>query len=305
MDMKLRTRTWSRPSRGVLGALASIALAAVACGGSELEQNDLGNTTVSDSTERTSLIQEDGEVDPFIAGHWLGEAEDLFSPPGADGRRPPYTFPSGSKQVTLDLSFGDPLQNILSPAVAGRITFGAGPVPEPTAGGVYPPGLTQTYGDLAAIPPLEGFAYNLAQASGAANGALPVGYTATQSYRDWCPMQPARSDGSGNFDCITEILPPDLPPSGALCSSRQSIKDPTSGITFGKNLSYDCSVHWLCQACQCSKTGCMASYSEPPVQLWLIRSGQDLLGNFARAVFDYGDGQNYLPVGNVRFQRQN
>ena len=311
METKLKNRSCcrqpARPSQVLLGTLVGVSLAAVACGGSELEQRDLGNTTVSDSTERTSLIHEDKSIDPFIAGHWLGEAEDLFSPPGPDGKRPTYTFPSGSKQVTLDLSFGDPLQNVFPPNVAGRITFGEGPVPEPTAGVVYPPGITHTYGDLATIPPLEGFAYSLLNdrmSSSAANGAFPVGYIATQSYTDWCPLQPARLDVSGNFDCITPLVPPDVPASGGSCNDRQEVKDPTTGITFGTNLSYDCSLKWLCQACQCAKKGCTVAFSERPVQLWLMRSGEDLLGNFVRAVFDYGDGQNYLPVGNVRFKRQ-
>jgi len=308
MEIKLSTRTWSHPSRRLSSALAGVWLAAVACGGSELEQRDLGNTTVLDSTERTPLLQEDGDVDPFIAGHWLGEAEDLFSPPGPDGKRPPYTFPSGSRQITLDLSFGDPLQNItILSIVAGRITFGEGLVPQPAAGEVYPPSVRQTSGDLATIPPLEGFAYNLTETrmgDGAANGALLVGYTASQSYVDWCPLQPARLNSSGDFDCITPAERDDVPPDHGFCTSRETAKDPTSGITFGTNLRYDCTIGWLCQACQCSKTGCTAALSEAPVQLWLIRSGEELLGNFVRAVFDYGDGTNYLPVGNVRFRRQ-
>jgi hypothetical protein len=41
----------------------------------------------------------------------------------------------------------------------------------------------------------------------------------------------------------------------------------------------------------------------PTRQLFLSRSGEDLIGSLVRAVFDYGSTQ-YLPVGNVRFQRR-
>jgi hypothetical protein len=315
MEMKPKTRLWSRPPRLLLAALAGSSLAAVACGGNELVQRDLGNTNVPDSAERTPVVKEDGEIDRFVAGRWLGQAEDLFRPPGPDGVRPSYTFPSGSKQITLDLVFGDPAQNLLPSSLGGAITFGEGPVPEPAAGVFYPPGISPREGDLAAIPPLEGFSYRVLQQQGTptptTTGALAVGYGAGQSYADWCALQPPRGDVSGTFDCITPLLPPYDAPSRVSCTDRQEAKDPTSGITFGMNLHYDCNLGWLCGrsghgpgACTCTQKGCAGNYYEGPVQLWLIRSGEDLLGSFVGAVFDYGDPEDYLPVSTVHFKRE-
>jgi hypothetical protein len=247
---------------------------------------------------------EGGSIDPFALGHWVGQAEDLFSPPGPDGDRPPYTFPSGATQMLLDLSLVNPAAP--NEGITGQIIFGEGHMPEPMSGVAYPPGLDATRtstleAGAASLPPFEGFSYFLRQSSyggapeqGMAAGALALEYSANESYADWCAVQPTRSDGAGNFDCLTPIPRDSIPPSGATCTSRES----------GGVVRYDCGVGYICQAmCACTRTGCRPAQNST-VQLWLVREGAGLDGTFGRAVFDYGDAVRFLPVGNVRFQRQ-
>lgn len=274
-----------------------MSLAAVACGGSELEHKDLGNTTASfDPSDRTPLVTSDSVLDPFVAGHWVGRAEDLFSPPGPDGARLPYTFPSGSQQITLDLSLTGAMQTSAAQPT-GHITFGEGIVPEPAAGVVYPPGIhPSTPASLTAAPPIEGFTYTVDSPGAFSSdaGALSIIYYAGEAYTDWCPLQPSNYE-FGKYDCITPGPEPStLPPTG-WCAEQ----DPTTFI------HYDCRFRWLCQACSCSAAGCQVTYGYGDgIELLLMRSGADLLGTFVSALFDYGSGTEYLPVGNVRFQRQ-
>jgi hypothetical protein len=308
MEMKPKTRLGSRPPRLLLAALAGSSLAAVACGGSELEQRDLGNTSVldkgtehSDPNERIPVILADGWIDTFVEGHWVGQAEDLFSPAGPSGERPTYTFPSGSTQISLDLSLSDPT------FPTGQITFGEGAVPKPAAGVPYPPGFdAQLAGDAAGLggvdlplPPLEGFSYGVLESiwrlsddkSGVAAGALAVGYAANASYADWCALQPSEPNGT-SFDCIS----PSPLGKDAACTRNGPDTD----------LHFDCRLGSLCEArnvCTCVERGCQAAAASI-VQLWLMRSGENLIGSFVGAVFDYGGGGRFLPVGNVRFQRE-
>ncbi len=257
-----------------------------ACGGNELEQRDLGDTgtgSAFDPSERSSVVTSDGKLDSFVEGHWVGRAEDMFRPADAEGQRPAYVFPSGSTEITLDLSMEEPTFQQLG----GQIVFGQGPVPEPAPGAVYPAGLQSGIsGDLSAAPPLEGFAYRVLGYA-VPDGVLWISYTPAESYRDWCPLQPSRFV-DGRYTCVT--LSPD-PSAGC------------NGEEMKHRVHYDCRLDWLCQACTCTDTGCTVAFGGPPAQLFLSRSGEDLIGSLVRAVFDYGSTQ-YLPVGNVRFQRR-
>jgi hypothetical protein len=246
-------------------------------------------------------VASDGTIDAFAGGHWVGHAEDLFGPPGADGSRPAYTFPSGSQQISLDLSIVDTLAPDYSRSYAwvatGHLVFGEGVVPTPAAGVVYPEGIHPEGADLAAAPPVEGFSYSVMQLGDPVqeNGTLPLGYYASESYADWCSLQPARYDYSRfAYDCITPSPEPSSPPATGWCSSTDSMGA----------ISYDCRLSWLCQACSCSTKGCTGTNPGDPVTLLLMRSGDDLVGTFVRLLFDYGSDVEYLPVGNVRFKRQ-
>jgi hypothetical protein len=303
------TPTVSRPrsTRACVAALACVSLATVACSGQELEQQNLGSTFVGQSSagagdpnERSSLIRDDGFINAFIAGHWVGEAEDLFSPAGPDGQRPSYVFPSGSSQITLDLWLPDGTNP------EGQIVFGAGEVPAPAPGVVYPPGLgahldgifTLLDPDLR-LPPIEGFTYPLSEAvlrttadEGAAAGTLAMGYAPNAGYADWCALQPANNRG-GVYDCLTPSAPDDP---NARCSRSY-----LSGATE----HYDCRLGALCSnrdVCSCTQDGCVEA-SVSAVQLWLVRSGDDIVGTLVDAVFAYPRGARFMPIGSIRFQR--
>jgi hypothetical protein len=282
MDMKRRTRLSSRSSLLPWPWLGWLVGAVLAFGGSELEQRDLGNTgvgSVFDPSERSPVATSDGKLDGFVEGHWLGRAEDMFGPPDADGQRPAYIFPSGATEITLELS-----QDSIPQQLAGQIVFGQGPAPEPA---VYPADLQLGInGDLSAAPPLEGFAYRVTGYS-VPGGVLPLSYSPTESYGAWCPLQPSRLVDD-RYSCVT------------LSSDRNSS---CHASEMGRRVHFDCRLEWLCQACTCTQAGCTVSFASAPVQLFLSRTGEDLIGSFVRAVFDYGSTQ-YLPVGNVRFQRQ-
>jgi hypothetical protein len=293
-------------SRMRMAALACVSLAAVACSGQELEQQNLGSTFVGQSSasagdpnQRSSLIRDDGFIDPFIEGHWIGEAEDLFSAAGADGERPSYVFPSGSKQITLDLWLPDPTYP------EGKIRFGAGEVPVPEPGVVYPPGLASRLANFPSfssnqqLPPIEGFVYSLYEAvfrlagdEGASASTLAMGYVPNAGYADWCALQPVHAEASG-YSCLT-LSGPDDP--NALCGTTSA---------FGPDEHYDCNLSTLCRSysvCECTEQGCIGA-SGPGVQLWLVRSGDDLVGNFVGGVFAYPGSMRFMPVGSVRLQR--
>lgn len=286
IDMKHQVRFSSALSFFAQAGLVWLAGIATACGGSELEQRDLGDTgtgSVFDPSERSPLATSDGKLDSFVEGHWVGQAEDMFRQPDAQGQRPAYVFPSGSTEIMLDLSMEKPTFQQLG----GQIIFGQGPVPEPAAGVVYPAGLQNGIaGDLSAAPPLEGFAYRVLGYP-VPDGVLWISYTPTESYRDWCPLQPSRWV-EDRYSCVTLSEDP-----SAGCNGEE----------MKHRVHYDCRLEWLCQACTCTQAGCTVSYAAPSVELFLSRSGDDLIGSLVRAVFDYGSTQ-YLPVGNVRFQRR-
>lgn len=323
--MKSKIQLLSRVSRRWF-TFASVSLAALACGGGELEHQDLGNTSAavdSDPNARTPLLTIDGAsgavsdvvIDPFIVGHWVGQADDLFSSPGPDGARPSYTFPSGSQQIALDLSLFDALHAGEQPGLPspdtqlmmakGQIVFGEGMLPEAEAGVVYPPGIhlppvvvSDPNATLTAGPPIEGFAYDLvARPSRPSDGegALPLSFDLSEAYASWCPLQSPTPSPlvPGRYDCF--------PTTAGNEGGSISASDPTTGAL----ISWDPLYQWACQACACTALGCMPANGVSVIQVWLTRSGPDLLGTLVNAAFDYGSAaSSYLPIGTVRFQRQ-
>jgi hypothetical protein len=305
----LRIVTSSDLSRSLIGALACIGVGSMACARADLDERDLGSTFAQSSADppeadRTPLVGPDGDVYPVIEGRWIGHAEDLFAPAGPDGERPIYTFPSGSTEFALDLWFDRGIrhgsqffdQNWVP---FGQLVFGAGTVPEPLPGVVYPPGFVRPAGPSNAsdvqLAPLEGLAYSLeesvlrvSQGVGVAEGTLALGYNASAAYEAWCSLQTPRPLGDGRFDCLA--LSENTDPNAPLCSAGEE--------------RYECALADLCDArniCSCTETECHGSGEL--IDLWLIRDRSDLLGTLVGAVFDYGIPGRYMPVGTIRFQR--
>jgi hypothetical protein len=97
----------------------------------------------------------------------------------------------------------------------------------------------------------------------------------------------------GVYDCLTLSEPGDP---NARC---------TSTYTSGRDEHYDCNLATLCSnrdLCSCTQDGCVGA-SVSAVQLWLVRSGDDIVGTLVDAVFAYPRGARFMPVGSVRFQR--
>jgi hypothetical protein len=269
----------------LLLALAGMTLG---CAGNVLDQRDLGNT--STPINPMPVIGTDGTVDPIVVANWIGHAEDLFEPTTADGQRPNYTFPSGSTDIALQLG---------EQAAGGHLVFGAGEVPVPESGVAYPPGFdayaaftTKGQQNLQ-LPPLEGFAYGLfgvhygEDRTGIAGGSLGLGYAVNEAYGNWCLVQTPHENKVGGYDCVTATASVDRQE----CSIYQA---------------FDCNLGALCQAdsvCHCYRAGCTIQSGEVN-ELWLVRDGDDLLGNFVGTVVDYGNQTRLLPLGTVRFKRQ-
>jgi hypothetical protein len=292
--------------RRSLELFVSLACTSLACAANDLDERDLGSTAppliMSNDPaapgERLPVVQSDGWVDSFVAGHWIGRAENLFAPSGANGERPAYAFPSGSTDFTLDISLADPT----SPE--GTIVFGSGAIPVPERGVPYPPGvIARQLSSLELfLPPQEGRAYpvleqimRFAADSGVSAGALALSYPSNGAYVEWCARQLPRPTGDGRYDCLRFSDPDD---EQARC-----------GLSYegGVVSNFDCDLGALCSApnvCECNADACQVAggaYSH----IWLIRDGDDLLGTFVGAVFDHGNSGRPLPVGSVRFQRVN
>jgi hypothetical protein len=299
----------SRPrlaQRRSLELIVSLACTSLACATRDLDERDLGSTAPplisNDSAEpgeRLPVVQPDGWVDSFVEGHWVGRAENLFAPSGANGERPAYAFPSGSTDFTLDISLAVPT----SPR--GQIVFGSGAIPEPERGVAYPPGVSARTSGITLepfLPPQEGRAYALleqimrfAADSGVAAGALALSFPSNGAYVEWCALQLPRPTGDGRYDCLSFSTPDDEQASCAIVQEN------------GVASKFDCDLGALCGApnvCQCNENDCQVAegaYSH----VWLIRDGDDLLGTFVGAVFDHGNSGRPLPVGSVRFTRVN
>jgi hypothetical protein len=294
----------SKPRDRLLGvsiALASVSLAA--CADENLGTRDLGNTSgLLESVQgnlgtpdRLPLIF-DGVLDPFVVGQWLGEADDLFNPGGAGAARPHYVFPSGSTEIRLDL-------NIVNARPEGTLVFGTGVPPEPQRGVAHPPNLelpwTAFFRLPLELPPLEGFTYDILDRVerssvdvGTGAGVLALTYDASEQYRSWCGLQPPLL-GDGGFDCLGTAGVSDAP--SGLCIN-------THPDDSAEEVACNFAALCLSDLCSCTAEKC---YEAPRMSnLWLVRSGDDLLGTFVGTVFDYGTPGRAMPVGTVRFRRE-
>jgi hypothetical protein len=298
---------------------ALLAGAVAGCADRALPERDLGNTSAllvdeaPSNSERAPLLV-GFDIDPFIEGTWVGSAADPFGSSGPDGAPPAYVFPSGSSDITLELSIppGSPDEGRFP---VGSITFGARPAPEPLAGMPFPPGhdyyspaFTAFVGVGPVFAPAEGFAYPIRVGvfpvtSEFTNGLLPISYDQNAPFTAWCPLQAALPDGAGSFNCgagsrgFSGGLPPNAEPCVYL------------GADDGEE-PVDCDLAILCSdearggVCECNENGC-AALAGRASHLWLVREGDDLIGNFVGTVFQYGNSLHLLPVGSVHFRRVN
>jgi len=288
------------------------------CNQDSLEERHLGDTsallTGEDPTEspRAPLL-EGSAIDPFIGGTWLGSAVDPFGSPSLDGSPPPYVFPSGSSDITLELTI-PPEGSEEGNFPVGTLTFGAGPAPEPVASVPFPPGhdyygpaFTTFVGVGPVFAPAEGFQYPVRRGLWPVEGdftagLLPISFDQNAPFAGWCPLQPPVPDGAGGFNCGggSRGFSGGLPPNPEPCVYTDA---------DGTEEAVDCDLATLCNAdatrgdvCECSESGCEA---RPGLvsHLWLVREGDDLVGNFGGAVFQYEGSLHLLPVGSVRFRR--
>jgi hypothetical protein len=294
-------------SRPLSLCAACLGLAGSACSSDDLPASKLGNTSdllvameIEQSAQRVPVVSAEGGVDPFLAGDWVGHAEDLFGPSDANGQRPTYVFPSGSSDIYLHVAIGG------SAYPEGTLRFGrrqAPPIPE--AGVPFGDGIDYSYvlfnpGGSRLYPPIEGFTYslseNIARLGTETDGysAIALGYSQEQAFSGWCPLQPSVPVGDGSFNCVGAggygIG------AGELCPV--SLQD-------GRQQDMDCNLVALCVSsiCECTNDGCVAAET-PPDELWLTREGDQLIGYLSGAVFDYGEAGHFMPVGAIRFDRE-
>ena len=68
----------------------------------------------------------------------------------------------------------------------------------------------------------------------------------------------------------------------------------------------DCNLVALCVTgvCQCTEDECFPSNASPQNDLWLALEGDQLIGYLSGAVFDYGEAGHFMPIGAIRFERE-
>src|SRR5688572_8815961 len=186
------TMTWR------LALAASLLAVSSACSADELPLRNVGNT--SSGLELTSPVSTPVLTgNARFAGSWLGQTLDPLIR-DANGTPTNYAFPSGSRQVVLELALeGDVLQ--------GNITFGSGVLAEPQAGAAYPPGVNYGLGGpLSNTPAIEGLAYGLTDvtAEGSTGGPdeVVLSYARFAGFTDWCPLQPSLPRDDGGYACV-------------------------------------------------------------------------------------------------------
>jgi hypothetical protein len=277
------TMTW----RLVLGAL--LAASSSACSGDELPLRNVGNT--SDGLEVTSPVTTPVLIgNARFEGHWLGQTRD---PLIRDAQQRPmdYAFPSGSRQVVLELALqGDVLE--------GSITFGSGVPSEPEAGVSYPPGVNYGLSLSVVNPsPIEGLAYPLTdvntESSTGAPDEMVLSYPRFAGFADWCPLQPALPRSDGGYACVSADGA-----AGALAAdgSRQC----TLFLADGSQQPIDCDYLSLCLGfsapCACDADGCAVDGSLSNRVLLQLIDGE-IAATFSETVVDAGR------LGDIRFQR--
>jgi hypothetical protein len=302
-------------SRSLLLSAAGFGLAGAACSSDDLPTSKLGNTSdllvgtdvkpSAPSAPRVPVVTAKGAVDPFLIGDWVGRAEDLFHPANADGSRPTYRFPSGSSEIYLHVEIED------GAVPKGTLRFGAREAPVPQVGVSYGAGINYYYADFLTnrqgVPPVEGFTYHLEEnvwrlagvdGQGYRYSAIALGYDEDEAFDEWCTLQPPLPLGDGQFSCV-----------GA---AGYGGGDPASGVPCdvtlgdGSHRDMDCNLVELCStlACSCDEHSCFARNEGLRNTVWLAREGDQLIGNLSGAAFEYGEVGHFMPIGAIRFDRE-
>lgn len=311
------------------------ALAISACQGTET--HELGYTqSVQDLTNEPTA--------PFFTPHsdfvgrWVGEAVDPLAL-GADPNGPPpvYQFPSGSTSIALSIVEGSDSNGWGT--LTGSITFGVGepppPATDPDVG--YPDGFDYdallSYGFNfpgsvinydSALPPFEGFAYELSIRTigiedGAPDGVLQMAYQTSDFVGSWCELQTPqpRPDGSsgplphapGGYTSLADGTNQSCQLFGDIDVSRC----PENPLDLPPEVFDDCSEQpiiaemscdkiFLSQFCQCDALSCVAGSLIDSPAILLRSSGSGLVGVFDDASFRNPRGLA-TPIGEVHFRR--
>jgi len=227
-----------------------LAPAWLACGAeASLPVENLGST----SDLRAEPVQQSETVTAAtgkarLNGHWTGLTKQPYIE--VAGEPANYHFPSGSRSITLDLSYEE------DSFISGSVVFGAGSPPPPEAGVAYPPGIEYGLGFGEDVPPVEGFSYALSGLTGyvtppgAAEGAQ-LSYQQSAPFSGWCPLQPGLPTGSGAFNCIGGAgTGGELTDEGYVCERH---------LEDGTTEPVDCNMAALCSnpnPCVCTAAGC-------------------------------------------------
>lgn len=255
----------------------------------ELPLQDLGNTSdhPAPSPGATGKAR--------LNGRWVGQTKDPIV--RVDGMPSDYVFPSGSRSVTLDLTFGE------ESLASGSIVFGAGAPPPPEAGVSYPPGVDYGLNFLQHIPPVEGLAYELGDdplVEPDASEVATLTYERFQAFAGWCPLQPPVPHGDGAFSCVGgEGIGGTLTEQGFSCIKF---------LAGGAQEPVDCNVAALCTGggpCACDALGCTQDLTLNRISIELDEDADALDVSFLDSVVDVG-----LPLaeperlGEMRFTRE-
>jgi hypothetical protein len=280
--------------RLVLGAL--LLASSSACSSDELPLRNIGDTSnglaLGSPVTTTTVLTGNARFE----GRWVGQTRDPLVRDAA-GNPMDYAFPSGSRQVVLELALqGDVL--------AGSITFGAGSLPQAEAGVSYPPGVD--YGLLPSdvfLGPMEGLAYRLSDETPPNPETAPADAVLTfprfAGFATWCPLQPslpwqnADFRGPGFYTCVAEVdswggtVVPDGNPH---CSVL------TPGST--EQQAVDCNYYSLCLGhgpCACSADGCTVDETISN-HIYLDLIDGEIKATFSDTQVDGGR------LGDIRFQ---
>ncbi len=272
---------------------------------------ETGTSPASPPQEAEPPYEEPGLLDPAFVGTWVGYVDNpLFAAPGESPQ--PYLFPSGSRQIRIDIDFAFDEENIddIRPPT-GRITFGAGELPALEAGVAYP-GVDHYYASVqypTLFPPVEGFAYSLKEGvyrfEDSSPGSLSLSYHPVEAFADWCALQPSLLYSAEGEDVRYRCTG----------SAGYAGGDPERGIPCINFLpddseeEIDCNLVSMCtgDVCECDADGCRGGsiYNniEQRQALWLRRNGDGLVGAFVSTVFDVGERGRYLPMGTLHLER--
>jgi len=271
-DIIIDHKPKNAPSRSVLWPLLSLGIA-TGCGSQAgLPMENLGNT--SDNLGGVVVSATGKER---LNGRWVGQARE----PGVeiDGESVGYTFPSGSRDITIELLFDE------DSFISGNVVFGAGTPPAPEAGVSYPQGLDYGLSISQELPPVEGFAYELAEEvrdfGSEADEFASLTYDQFGAFAQWCPLQEPRANSDDHYTCLGfDGYGGTLTDDGYVCSGTRP---------DGSRVNVDCNMVALCgqgTPCSCSAGGC--SQQPSPLLAFVELTGDELTASFGQTMVDVG-----------------